>query len=203
MTPVRRLVLAALATSAVTIGAIAALVLGDGPTRRTTADGAAAPTATVGGPFSLVDTSGRRRTEADFRGKFSLVFFGFTHCPDVCPTAMQGASEALALLGPGADRLTVVFISVDPARDTPAALAAYAENFDRRIVWLTGNEAEVAAAARAYRVYFSRRPAESSASYSVDHSGYLYLMDRNGRFVAHFRHGIAPAELAAALKKHL
>jgi protein SCO1/2 len=166
-------------------------------------DGTASGRADIGGPFALTDSAGKRRTDAEFRGKPMLVFFGFTHCPDFCPTALYAVSQAMDRLGRDADRLTVVFITVDPERDTPAALAAYAPNFDKRIVWLTGSEAEIAAVARAYRVYYSKKPLAKPGEYTVDHSTYLYLMGRDGAFVTHFRHGIAPADLAAALKKNL
>lgn len=159
--------------------------------------------ALIGGTFELTDSAGKRRTDAEFRGKPMLVFFGFTHCPDFCPTALYAVSQAMAALGRDADRLTVLFVTVDPERDTPAALAAYAANFDPRIVWLTGSEAEIAAIVRAYRVYRVKKPLAKPGEYTIDHSTYLYLMGRDGKFVTHFRHGIQPRDLAAALKKHL
>ncbi len=110
----------------------------------------------IGGPFSLVDASGKRVTDRDFRGKLMLVVFGYTHCPDVCPTELQNIAEVMDKLGPDADQVAPLFISVDPKRDTPDVLAAYIKNFNPRIVALTGDQAEVASAAKAYRSLFSK-----------------------------------------------
>ena len=157
----------------------------------------------IGGPFALTDQNGKLRTDRDFRGKHMLVFFGFTHCPDVCPTALYNVSLAMQKLGGKADRLVPVFVSVDPERDTPDKLKNYGDNFDRRIVLLTGSPEEVAAAARAYRVYFAKKPLDKPGEYTIDHSAFIYLMDREGRYVTHFRHGIEPDALAEALARHL
>ena len=159
--------------------------------------------ALVGGPFALTDAEGRRRTDAEFRGKHMLVFFGFTHCPDFCPTALHTISQALEKLGAKADKLAPIFITVDPERDTPAQLGNYAQNFDKRIVMLTGTAEEIAAAARAYRVYYAKRPLERAGDYTMDHSVYIYLMGPDGKFITHFRHAVSPADLAEALRKRL
>jgi protein SCO1/2 len=155
----------------------------------------------IGGAFSLVDTNGKRVTDADFRGKLMLVFFGYTHCPDVCPTGLQQAADVLAKLGPDAGDVVPVFISVDPARDTPAVMKSYVENFDPRIVGLTGDPAEVASAAKAYRVYF--RKAGSGEDYSVDHSAFVYLMDRHGKFITNFMFNAPIDVMVGELKKQI
>ncbi|MDU0343307.1 SCO family protein [Bosea rubneri] len=134
----------------------------------------------VGGPFSLVDHTGRRVTDADFRGKPMLVFFGFTHCPEVCPTTLLDLTNQLKALGPEAERLQVLFITVDPERDTPAQLALYLQSFDPRIVGLSGTVEEVEAAVKAYKAYARKIPTEDS--YTMDHTASVYVMDAAGRF---------------------
>lgn len=160
-------------------------------------------TALIGGPFSLVDVSGRRVTDRDFHGRLMLVFFGYTHCPDVCPAELQNMAEVMDKLGPDADRVAPVFISVDPKRDTPEALAAYVNNFSPRIVALTGDQAEVASAAKAYRVYFRRAGEDASGNYTVDHSAFIYLMDGNGKYITYFSFNTAPEAMVAAIKKKI
>ncbi len=162
-----------------------------------------APVALIGGAFTLTDAEGKRRTDAEFRGKHMLVFFGFTNCPDFCPTALYGITQALEKLGPKADKLAPIFISVDYERDTPAQLKNYAQNFDKRIVMLTGSADDIAAVARAYRVYYAKRPLEKAGEYTMDHSAYIYLLDPNGKYLTHFRHAVPPDELAKALEKRL
>ena len=135
----------------------------------------------IGGPFRLTDHRGRAVTEADFRGRPMAVFFGFTHGPDVCPTTLGDMTALIEALGPGADRLHWLFVGVDWERDTPGTLAAYLEAFDRRIVGLSGTEAQVAAAARAFRVHHRRVPTEGGG-YTMDHSASVFLLDAAGRF---------------------
>jgi protein SCO1 len=145
--------------------------------------------ATIGGPFSLTDQDGVRRTDADFRGQIMVVFFGFTHCPDICPTGLQAIGDALDALGADAAKVTPIFITVDPARDTVAQLKDYAGHFHPRLVALTGSAAEIAAVAKAYRVYYSRVAAGDGAApeeYSMDHSAYTYVMAPDGRYLTHF-----------------
>ncbi len=158
--------------------------------------------ALIGGPFSLVDTDGKHVTDRDFRGKLMLVFFGYTHCPDVCPTELQNMADVIDKLGPAANKVAPIFISVDPKRDTPQALSAYVKNFNKRIIGLTGNQDEVAGAAKAYRVYF-RKADNGSEDYSVDHSAFVYLMDQNGDYLTHFVFNTPPDAVAAEIKKHL
>jgi len=159
-------------------------------------------TALIGGPFQLTDQNGRRVSDADFRGKYMLVFFGYTYCPDVCPTELQVMTQALDSMGAAAEKITPIFVSIDPERDTPATVKAYVENFSPRLVGLTGTPEQVATAAKAYRVYYKKSGDTASANYLMDHSSILYLMDGNGRFVTHFTYttdakGLAEALLAA------
>ena len=182
-------VLVALATG------IVALSLSGGPA------GVQNTSLAIGGTFSLQDTNGKRVTEKDFLGKPLLVFFGYTSCPDFCPSALDRMSTALEKLGPAADRLNAVFITFDPERDTPTVLADYVKNFSPRIKGLTGSVDEIAAAARAYRVYFKRTKEErSSAGYSFDHTSLIYLMDAAGAYHQHFAPTDGPDQIAAGLK---
>ncbi|MBI3507189.1 MAG: SCO family protein [Proteobacteria bacterium] len=145
-------------------------------------------TAAIGGPFELVDQSGRTRTEADLLGHYSLIYFGFTYCPDACPTALLAIAEALDRLGPAAARIQPVFITVDPERDTVSQMASYVGAVDERLMGLTGTPEQVAKAARAYRVFYRKTIPAGSAEYLVDHTSLIYLMDPNGKYVAHFSH---------------
>ncbi len=157
----------------------------------------------IGGPFALTDHTGKRRTEKDFRGKLMLVFFGFTRCPDVCPTTLQTATEALKKLGDDADKLRVVFITIDPERDTVEQLARYHEAFDPRIVMLTGTPQEIAKVAKEWRVYYAKKKeGEGADDYTMAHTALSYLMGRDGRYLTHFPHKIAPDKLAAAIRKY-
>jgi len=155
----------------------------------------------IGGPFTLIDDSGTPRTDAEFRGKLMLVYFGYTHCPDACPTALQDMADALAQLGPQADEIVPIFITIDPARDTVAYLKGYAEQFDAHFVSLTGSPEQVAAAAKAYRVYY--RKATDTPNYLMDHSSIVYLMGRDGKFLMHFTPDTTPDQMADALRKYL
>ena len=157
-------------------------------------------TAAVGGPFQLVDQRGRPADQAVLKGKWSAVFFGYTHCPDACPTTLFALGQAEKLLGPKADFQTV-FITVDPARDTVAQMAAYLSNpaFPRQALGLTGPEARTAEAAHAYKVYFQK--AGTGADYTVDHSTFTYLMNPRGRFACVIPYNAAPPEIAAHVRK--
>ena len=135
----------------------------------------------IGGPFSLTDHRGRTVTERDFRGRPMAVFFGFTYCPDVCPTTLTEMTGFIEALGPDADRIQWIFVSVDSERDTPQAMAAYLEAFDRRIIGLSGTEAQIAAAANGFRVFYRRVPLEGGG-YTMDHSASTFLLDAEGRF---------------------
>jgi protein SCO1/2 len=160
--------------------------------------------ALVGGPFSLVDQDGRRVTEKNFLGKYMLVFFGYTYCPDICPTELQVMSAALDQLGPEADRIQPIFVSIDPARDTPEVLKAYVANFGPRLIGLTGSPEEIAAIAKAYRAYYAKAGNGSTATdYLMDHSSIIYLMGPDGHFVKHMPYTTDAAKLATELKETL
>jgi protein SCO1/2 len=158
--------------------------------------------AAVGGPFSLTDQNGRTVTDQDFKGRPFLVFFGFTHCPDICPTTMFEISEIIRKLGPDGDRVRALFITVDPERDTPAALKDYVSSFDPRIVAVTGDEAAIAAVAKAYRAYYKRMPL-AEGGYTMDHTAIVYLMGKDGRFVTPFSLKRTTDAAAADLRKYL
>jgi protein SCO1/2 len=159
--------------------------------------------ALIGGPFSLTDQHGRRVTEQDFAGRYMLVYFGYTFCPDFCPMSLSTMTEALGRLpAAAAAQVVPVFISVDPERDTVEQLARYAPLFHPRLVALTGTPEEVAAAAKAYRIYYAKGKGEGDA-YAVDHSTFIYLMGPDGRYVGHFGHDATPEEIAARLTETL
>ncbi|MCA0316907.1 MAG: SCO family protein [Proteobacteria bacterium] len=141
----------------------------------------------IGGPFSLVDHRGRRVSEKDFVGRPMLVFFGFTHCPDVCPTALFEMTTRLAALGEEGAKLQALFVTVDPERDTAAQMALYLGSFDPRIVGLTGSRAEVEAASAAYRVIARRVPLEDGG-YTMDHTASVFMVDSGGRFAGTIDH---------------
>ena len=156
----------------------------------------------IGGPFHLVDQEGKTVTDADLRGKWSLVYFGYTHCPDACPTALNDISIALDELGPKRAAVRPVFITVDPERDTSEVLKSYVTSFDAPILALTGTPEEIAQAAKGYRVYYAKHP-EVGGDYSMDHSSVIYVMDPQGRFTASFTQENSPEEIAERLKKLL
>ncbi|QQS14788.1 MAG: SCO family protein [Rhodospirillales bacterium] len=158
----------------------------------------------IGGPFTLTDHDGKRVTEADFKGKPTLIYFGFTYCPDVCPTSLLLMQTALEQLGKGADeKVNVVLVTVDPERDTPAVLKDYVGNFGPRFIGLTGTPAEIAAVAKSFRVYYRKVEGKDGAPYLMDHSSIFYLLDRNGRFVQHFSHQSRAEDIAAAVKRYM
>lgn len=159
--------------------------------------------ALIGGPFSLVDVNSKRVTDRDFRGKLMLVFFGYTHCPDVCPTTLQTMSDVMEKLGGDAGKLAPVFISLDPKRDTPQVLADYMKNFSPRIIALTGNEKDIASAAKAYRVYYRKAGGGGEEDYAVDHSAFAYLMDAEGKYVTHFAFNMPLDSMLAVIRKKI
>lgn len=160
----------------------------------------------VGGPFTLVNQDGKQVTEKDFLGGYMLVFFGYTYCPDVCPTVLSDIATVLDMLGEEkAAKITPVFISVDPARDTPDHLAEYVKFFHPRTVGLTGTEEQIKAVAREYRVYYRKNEAKGDdpQDYLVDHTAIIYLMGPDGKLVTHFSHGTEPKAMAERLGKLL
>jgi cytochrome oxidase Cu insertion factor (SCO1/SenC/PrrC family) len=159
--------------------------------------------APVGGPFDLTDQTGHRRTDVDFRGKLVVLYFGYTYCPDVCPTELQSISLALDKLGAAAEVVQPVFITVDPERDTPARLAEFVSSFHPRLIGLTGSVAEIRKTAIAYRTFFVKSSAESPAGYSVDHTGFIYLVGKDGRYLGFLPPGLAPDAIADAIRTRL
>ena len=158
--------------------------------------GTPGPAATgIGGPFALVDGDGRPVTEANFAGEPTLVFFGYTHCPDVCPTTLDAISQTFKALGPD-KRVRALFVTLDPERDTPAVMKDYLSSFDPRIVGLTGSQAAVDRVAHEYRVYAKKVPT-GDGDYSVDHTGVVYLMDGRGGFVESFNPDLEDPKAAA------
>src|SRR4051812_17712336 len=162
---------------------------------------ATAPAA-IGGPFQLTDQAGQTVTEKALRGRPTLIFFGFTHCPDVCPTSLFEISEVLRAMGKDADRVNAYFVSVDPERDTAAAMKDYLSSFDPHLKGLTGNPEAVAKVLSEYRVYARKVPLKDG-DYTMDHTALVYLMDKDGRFVSPFNLKRTPEEAAADLKRYL
>jgi len=157
----------------------------------------------IGGPFALTDQNGVRRTDADFRGKLMLVYFGFTYCPDICPTDLQQMALAVDQLGPAGETVQPVFITVDPARDTVEHLKDYMALFHPRFVGLTGDAAAIRQAARAYRVYYEKVEREDKSDYTLDHSVFIYLMDRDGKYLGFFPPGTSAERLAETIRQQL
>jgi protein SCO1 len=196
----------ALVVAGLAVGAVAGLVVLPGALDRLrpTAPIGAVGKAQVGGPFSLVDHTGKRVTDKDFRGRYMLVFFGFTFCPDVCPAGLQVMTAALERIGAKAERVTPLFITIDPERDTPGQLAQYVKSFHPRLVGLTGTPAEIQAAASAYRVFHKKVKDEKSTSdYTMAHTSIIYLMDTAGEFVTHFTHATPVETMVASLARAL
>lgn len=191
----RPLIIIAAFAASLAVGLALTLWLMGGPRGMTAAS-------SIGGPFQLVDQSGQKVTEKNLQGKPTIIFFGFTHCPDVCPTALFEMSEILRAMGKDADRLNAYFVSVDPERDTPDIMKSYLSSFDPNLKGLTGSPEQVAGVISAYRVYAKKVPMKDG-DYTMDHTALIYLMDREGRFVAPFNIKRKPEEAAADLKKYL
>ena len=155
----------------------------------------------IGGPFTMVDQNGRTVTDQDFRGKWMLVYFGYTFCPDVCPTALGRNAAAIDLLGEKADKIVPVMITVDPGRDTPQVLKDYVAAFHPRMVGLSGSQEQIDTVAKEYRVFFVKAPGNDPNSYLMDHTSLSYLMAPDGHFVQFFRDKLSPEEVADSIKK--
>jgi len=185
------------------LGGAAALVLSEGtPGKTVTTTGKAL----VGGPFTLIGEGGRTVTDRDFRGRHMLVFFGFTHCPDICPAELQVMAASLGELGDKAKDVVPIFITLDPERDTPEVVANYVKNFGPEFVGLTGTPEAIAEAAKAYRVAYSKftpEGAEAGYNYSIDHTALVYLMGPGGEFVTHIPYGTQAAKMAETLRRYL
>jgi protein SCO1/2 len=164
--------------------------------------GAAARTVTIGGPFALTAADGGTVTDADFRGRWLLLSFGYTFCPDICPTTLASVAEALDILGPDAGRVQPIFITVDPARDTPAVMGAYTAAFDARIIGLTGSPERIAAVAKAYGAHFeTHESGPDDRFYAVDHTSRLYVMDPDGAFVRAIAYHETSESIAGTLRE--
>jgi protein SCO1/2 len=170
-------------------------------TGRGTAPIIAAPAA-IGGSFQLTDQNGKTITDRDLKGRPFLVFFGFTHCPEICPTALFEISEIFNRLGPDAEKASALFITVDPERDTPEKLKEYLSSFNPRLIAAAGNAEQLAAVAKGYRAYYKKVPLKDG-DYTLDHMATVYLMDKNGAFVAPFSLKRRPEDAAADLRKYL
>ena len=194
-TAARPLVIVTAFTASLLIGLLVVL-WGMGGVRGVTAPAA------IGGPFQLTDQSGAVVTEKNLQGHPTLIFFGFTHCPDVCPTSLFEISQVLRALGPDADKVNAYFISVDPERDTAAAMKDYLSSFDPHLKGLTGDAASVQKVLSEYRVYAKKVPLKDG-DYTMDHTALIYLMDRDGNFVAPFNLKRTPEEAAKDLKRYL
>jgi protein SCO1 len=183
------------------LGGAALLVLsqgGQGPAVQTSGK------ALIGGPFTLVGRDGKPVTDQAFRGKYMLVFFGFTHCPDICPAELQVMAAALDELGPKANEIIPIFITLDPERDTPMVVSDYVTNFSPRFVGLTGSSEQIAAAAKAYRVVYSKfQQDKTSSDYSIDHSALVYLMGKDGEYITHFAYGTPASQMTETLRRYL
>jgi cytochrome oxidase Cu insertion factor (SCO1/SenC/PrrC family) len=158
--------------------------------------------ALLGGPFTLVDQNGKPRTEKDFLGQNLLIYFGYTFCPDVCPTELAKVSQAMDLLPKDAN-VTPVFITIDPARDGVKEMKAYAAAFSPKLVALTGTEEQIRSAAKAYRVYYAKNNSSGSTEYLMDHSSIIYFMGKSGEYIAHFTVESTPEQIAARAREAL
>jgi protein SCO1/2 len=193
----RRLILPLIVFLLGALALAAAAIITFSPTRQNQTG-----TASVGGPFSLTTPDGKTMTEKELRGAPFLVFFGFTHCPDICPTKLFEISEMLRAAGPKGEKLRALFISVDPARDTPETLKSYLGSFDPRIVGLTGDQTAIDATVKAYRAYAKKVPLKDG-DYTMDHTALVYLMGKDGNFIGAFNSERPPVEAAAEWLRHL
>jgi protein SCO1/2 len=156
----------------------------------------------VGGPFTLTDQTGKQRSDSDFRGKLMIVYFGYTYCPDVCPTDLMAISQALDALGPAAEGVQPVFITIDPERDTKL-LADYVSAFHRSLVGLTGSPDEIRKVANSYKAFYAKVQDERSGDYAIDHAGVIYLIGRNGEYLGFMPPQTNPDRLTEVLRKNL
>jgi cytochrome oxidase Cu insertion factor (SCO1/SenC/PrrC family) len=162
--------------------------------------------AQVGGPFRLTDQSGAVRTDRDFRGRYQLIYFGYSFCPDVCPTTLAVMGQALEKLGSEGKRVTPIFITIDPERDTPRILADYMKAFGPQFVGLTGSADQIKQVEKEYRVYAQKKPidpAHPDRGYGMDHSSVIYLMGPDGRLVSFYDEAISPDDLAKDLRQEI
>ena len=157
----------------------------------------------IGGPFDLIDQHGRRRTDAEFRGKLLVLYFGYTYCPDICPTDLMAISSAIDLLGPAGNDVQPIFITVDPQRDTVEHLGGYVSSFHPRLIGLTGPAHDIRKLALAYKVYYAKVAAEHGEPYAIDHTGFIYLVDRDGKYLGFFPPSTPPDRMVEIIRQHL
>jgi protein SCO1/2 len=194
----RRVAAAALLACA----ALAALSAGCSPTTPAF-NGVDITGATYARDFALTDAAGKRRTLAEFRGTLVVVFFGFAQCPDICPTTLADLAQVKKQLGADGDRIQIVFITVDPERDSPQVLASYVPAFDPSFIGLTGSAEEIAAAAHEFKVFYQKVAGKTATSYTIDHTAGAYVFDREGRVRLFLRHGAGAEAIAADLRRLL
>jgi len=166
-------------------------------------DGGITGEALIGGPFDLVDQNGAQVTDQTFKGRLMLIYFGFTFCPDACPTALGVMSAALDKLDVAADRVVPILITVDPDRDTPPVLKEYVSNFHPRMMGLRGTPEQIAKVAKAYRIFYQKAPGTTPDDYVMDHTTLIYLMDGDGKYITHFGPDATPDQIAEEIRKHL
>jgi cytochrome oxidase Cu insertion factor (SCO1/SenC/PrrC family) len=157
----------------------------------------------IGAPFELIDQNGRRRTDAQFRGKLLILYFGYTYCPDVCPTDLMAISSAIDLLGSAGNNVQPIFVTVDPQRDTVERLRKYVSSFHPRLVGLTGSERDIHKLALAYKVYYAKIAAEHGEPYAIYHTGFIYLVDGDGKYSGFFPPGTRPDRMVEIIRQHL
>ncbi|MGE4062332.1 MAG: SCO family protein [Rhodospirillaceae bacterium] len=201
----RRILIAAV----ILVGTLAMLALYHPAFRpQTTPSGDVGGSVAIGGPFNLTDGKGNAFTDADLKGSYSLIFFGFTHCPDICPLTLQVMTDAIEHSGPAGEQVTPVFVTVDPERDTVEAVGSYVSAFHPRFVGLTGTPEQVAGVTKAYRVFARKAPLKDSdgretADYTVEHTGIIFLMDPDGRYLTHFSSGTTAEEMASYIRREV
>lgn len=157
----------------------------------------------IGGDFSLIDQNGKTRSTKEFRGKILLIYFGYTYCPDVCPMALEHMTKALKMIGKDRDKISVLFVTVDPTRDTKEALKIYSTNFDPNIIMLTGNENDIRKAMDQYKVYAKKEVHEGFSDYLINHTSVVYVMDPHGTYATSFAHSTEPEKIKQILLKQL
>src|SRR5579863_4222127 len=202
-TMTRKIIVLSIALACILFSAPLAADEATEPSPKELIEGLLSGRAPVGGPFALTDQAGHRRTDADFRGKLVVLYFGYTSCPDVCPAELQSISLAMDQLGATAQAVQPLFITVDPERDTPARLADYLSSFHPRLIGLTGSLADIRKTAIAYRTYFAKNSAVTSGDYSVDHTGFIYLVGKDGQYLGFLPPGLAPEAIAHAIRERL
>ena len=157
----------------------------------------------IGGPFRLVDQDGKQRADEEFRGKYMLVYFGYSYCPDVCPMGLRHMSEALKMVQSDRDKIVTLFITVDPERDDVELLKNYSQNYDPNILFLTGDKESIESVKKHYKVFAAKGKSDQTTDYLMDHSTLIYLMDKDGKFIDHFPHTVSPQVLAERLTRLL